>query len=261
MAICSLSRTRLKCRIAAFLSPLLVTKQDEQQYQYTPLKTNQIRLLKLHPGQPGSQIECTIKAVDLLACDDFNSENTNDKDWEWFHAVSYAWGKGARSVKIKCNGLVAYISQTLADALQTFREKDDLILWIDALCINQNDIRERAAQVKLMDLIYFKARRVRIWLGRDDEADAVHSAEGAADLIKTFAELWNSCRDGDICEVSERLFQDPDIALLPQWEGIRRLYQRPWFSRVWVVQELGLAEDATFYSGQGDAKQHKHAND
>lgn len=129
-------------------------------------------------------------------------------------------------------------------------------LWADALCINQKDDDERAAQVKLMGLIYFKAQRVRIWLGRDDVTEGDLSARVGIDLIKQYSQLYEACApDSDgakVSALSEQLFKDPIIADSLQWAVLRRLFKRPWFTRVWVVQELGLSRNATYYCGDSE---------
>jgi hypothetical protein len=126
-------------------------------------------------------------------------------------------------------------------------------LWIDALCVNQQDKIERASQVKMMGLIYFKARRVRIWLGHDDEPTGFYRAHIAIDLIKEYAKLYESRYPDptgeNVSALSKKFFQNPKVTQLRHWLAIRRIFERPWFTRVWVVQELGLARDATFYCG------------
>ena len=142
----------------------------------------------------------------------------------------------------------------MADALERFRgTQDPIILWADALSINQDDIHERAAQVKLMGLIYFKSRRVLIWLGKDDDINDPYRAQVAIDMIVKFSRLYNSCfpdpTGEKVAALREKFIRNPAFIHLRQWEALRRLFRRPWFTRVWVVQELGLSRAAKFYCG------------
>jgi hypothetical protein len=237
---------------------------------YVPLEEKQIRLLRLHPGTPDSQITSELRAVDLLAYDDIAAESSI-QGWERFDAISYVWGDSKRTVEILCtyliicpitasflivlgNGVGIAVRANLADALRQFRDPHEpQVLWADAICINQRDNHERAAQVKLMGLIYFKARRVRIWLGRDNEEQEGPGVSQAIRLIKDYSRQYRSCNPdpgGSKLEVlSRHLLTDPDPMQLSHWASVRRLLKRPWFTRVWVVQELGLSRHADFYCG------------
>ena len=94
---------------------------------------------------------------------------------------------------------------------------------------------------------------MRIWLGKDDEIEEPYRAHHAVDIIQKYNGLYESCRPdpgGKKLQVlSETLFSEPGYAQLPHWTALRRLLARPWFTRVWVVQELGLSRDAVFYCG------------
>ena len=141
------------------------------------------------------------------------------------------------------------ITISLADALRRFRNEAHVrVLWADALCINQKDNGERASQVQLMGLIYFKAHRVRIWLGQDDEP--TYRACHAASLVKKFAHPYRSRLGITSRDVSEELLRQHKDSENLYWAALHRLLERAWFKRVWVVQELGLSRRATFYCGE-----------
>lgn len=237
---------------------------------YVPLEEKQIRLLRLRPGTSDSSVTCDLHTVDLLAYDDIAAESSI-QGWERYDTISYVWGDPERTVMITCtpsivrsiaasplimlgNGFDVAVRANLADALRRFRDPHRAqVLWADALCINQSDNHERAAQVKLMGLVYFKARRVRIWLGRDDKDYEHHRPGQAIRLIKDFSRQYGSCNPdpgGKKLEVLSRsLFDDPESTRCSHWTSMRRLLERPWFTRVWVVQELGLSRQADFYCG------------
>jgi hypothetical protein len=102
MSICSLSGTQLKRRITSLLPAEIFSPRGVPRYRYTPLEANQIRLLKLHPGEPGSRLQCTLKVVDLGAYSDINTDS-DIKDWVRFYAISYCWGTDKKSVEILCS--------------------------------------------------------------------------------------------------------------------------------------------------------------
>lgn len=98
--------------------------------------------------------------------------------------------------------------------------------WLDAICINQNDEKEKAIQVSLLWKIFGDAESVLVYLG---EADGYTKIAAAA--FRQFVEL--------------RLTQIPDAKL----RAITTIWQRPWFSRLWRMQEAVLARKILFICG------------
>ena len=85
-----------------------------------------------------------------------------------YDALSYVWGSIHNSVTITCDGHDLDITLNLHDALQQLREDGlDGFLWVDAVCIDQGNLDERAKQVRMMRQIYNHAEMVYIWLGRE----------------------------------------------------------------------------------------------
>lgn len=88
-----------------------------------------------------------------------------------YTALSYCWGSTADTRHlIRINGLSFAVSRRLHDALCFIRDFKDGLFWIDAICINQNDLPERAEQVKIMHRIYERAHKVIVWLGASYES-------------------------------------------------------------------------------------------
>ena len=127
-------------------------------YQYTPLQSQRsLRLIALQLGSNPAPVAVSLK------------EGCIDDDLS-YEAVSYTWatedGNDERTNMILCDG--AYIRVTLKGeaVLRRFRDSAaERILWVDAICINQEDTIERGQQVQLMGIIYSKASQVLIWLG------------------------------------------------------------------------------------------------
>lgn len=140
-----------------------------QQTDVESLHTLRIRLLELLPARrKSSPIRCRLNTVRLSnACD--------------YEALSYCWGDPSPSTHIHLSSAPDSDSQlfsvgpNLHSALRHLRDaKVSRILWIDAICIDQNNEREKPTQVKSMGEIYGRATQVVIWLG--EEADKSHKA-------------------------------------------------------------------------------------
>ncbi|KAL8668607.1 MAG: hypothetical protein Q9168_006769 [Polycauliona sp. 1 TL-2023] len=185
-----------------------------------------LRLLTLVPGIPGSRIVCQLDKSTLCQC---RGE---------YEALSYVWGEATLTHMIFINGHHVSVTQNLVQCLHQIRHvSKPRRLWIDALCINQKDIQERNDQVKLMGAIYKNASRVLVFLG----IEAEHSAD-AMSLLIPIGRLAQEDHDG-----LEALLKDD--ALTTSWQGLQRLFRRPWWGRAWIVQEYAVARDAVFLCG------------
>ncbi|KAF2851620.1 HET-domain-containing protein, partial [Plenodomus tracheiphilus IPT5] len=112
-----------------------------------------IRLVDLSPGSNDEELYCHIRHSPL-------------KNGIKYEALSYTWGSPDRVHKIQCGEDYLQITITLKEALLALRLPGKRrTLWIDQLCINQEDIQERNSQVKIMHLIYKHASRTVIFLG------------------------------------------------------------------------------------------------
>lgn len=155
-----------------------------------------------------------------------------------YEALSWCWGTGLRdcAILIRQDGIHYRLptSQQLTVALKYLRlPKDNRVLWVDAICINQDDDAERNHQVQLMAQIYTFASQVCIWLGEEDD----HSAAAIKFIKEEIMKL------GDIGHLVSRKNAS-------SWHALLQLMQRPWFSRRWVIQEIALAREAMLYCGQ-----------
>jgi hypothetical protein len=211
-------------------------------YQYNPLEGSRyIRLVELFPGKEEEVIHCALRHVSL------DSEPN-------FEALSYVWGDPEDVQYIICDGCKLNITANLGQALRAFRPEADesvRVLWIDAIAINQQDLEERSAQVQLMDTIYGLATSVPIWLGpADDETkeayDMIAQISTAFKRICVTPEYIEATRRGDKFSIKD--FNIPD-ANEGGWPSLTKLLQRPWFDRVWVLQEAILAQKALIKCG------------
>ena len=121
----------------------------------------------------------------------------------------------------------------------------DTPIWIDAICINQGDLSEKAQQVAIMGCVFFEASRAHVWLG----LDPCHPTGDAATLIRDIAHhsRTQSIRvEHPVSRMQLAAIYAPvvEISKSAHWDDLCCLYDRPWFSRLWVVQEVCLAKAA-----------------
>lgn len=210
-------------------------------YQYAPLKESkgEIRLLELYPGGLGEDIECSIRHATLASTLEYT-------------ALSYTWGDPKIRKAIVVDGQTLEVTVNLFDALRYLRSsRKTQTLWVDAVCINQGDMNERSKQVLRMRDIYTFAKTVKVWLGPADDDDraamALVKSLGAAvsDPEEALAQGFNEYGQ-EFMEIFERV--DPEIV-----RALGQLFKRPWWTRVWVVQELSLAKQQAAIVRCGDA--------
>ncbi|EMT64801.1 Heterokaryon incompatibility protein 6, OR allele [Fusarium odoratissimum] len=148
------------------------------------------------------------------------------------------------------------LRESLHEALWHLRRPDeDRMLWVDALCIDQNNIKERGHQVNRMGEIYKKADRVIIWLGYVS-GNAVKLKSGIDMFEKNlplnafsqwpredirWKQKWKEVEAGLGVSYQEELV-----------DGLQTFMKKPWFSRVWILQEVANAKRATVKCNLGE---------
>jgi Heterokaryon incompatibility protein (HET) len=163
-------------------------------------------------------------------------------------------GDAGRTFRVKQQPHVLAISYNLSVALQHLRlPQMARTLWVGAICINQDNLDERSEEVSKMGLIYGNARRVVIWLGQEsrDSTQAIEALRSIGEDVHI-----RDTRYGFTCgtkqgSVTHQLEYDHPAsrAKVLSWIAIRNLLNRPWFTRLWVFQEIGLASDAVVVIG------------
>ncbi|KAI1193673.1 heterokaryon incompatibility protein-domain-containing protein [Nemania serpens] len=225
------------------VKPRSETKPAESSL-YQPISSkNEIRLLTLEPGQRDDDIQCTLSNVKL--------------SWRTrFEALSYTWGDPKITTPIKLAGHEVEVTLNLHSALRDLRYTDrSRSLWVDAVCINQADVQEKAQQILLMGSIYSRARRVLIYLGATD-SDVNRSVESIKYLNSKMRALHVErymSRLNSLGSWTRVLFDYlPSQKPLPadfDWHLIVHLLQRPWFERTWIIQEAILARQGLVICG------------
>lgn len=194
------------------------------------------RVLILEPGNDNQMISGKLETV-------------NVDEYSDFEAISYAWGSKKKRRPMRCNGVAMRITQNLFEALCRLRHPSERrTLWADAICINQDDTTERGHQVAFMSRIYSRARRVLIHIAGDDQGCAAHVASLVADVDCMVRNTMKDIGPG----THHFPWPDPNVTRLAEDSRcgcLAALSRRPWFSRGWVIQEAGLAQDATIIWG------------
>ncbi len=221
-------------------------KPDLPKYKYKPLNApNAMRLLRLRPASDeNNDIDAEIAEFGLhdhilgAAKPHADGEGTKLS----YEAVSWCWGRGKSDQLLRIHEsdkvYAFYISKNLKSALWALRKNDEVRqLWIDAICIDQKNAKERNEQVPKMDKIYGNACSVCIWLGEPDDQSKL-----AMDFIKNqVLSIWGF----------DKLIENRKMA--QQWAAFITLMKRPWFSRRWVVQEIALSPSGgTIYCGKDE---------
>lgn len=172
-----------------------------------------------------------------------------------FYALSYCWGSASRDKDIVCNGrllnVTAHLKRGILE-LQAIPMLAGCWVWIDQISINQDDPGERSHQVSFMRDIYTRAIRTVVWLGPSDGP-----CEGGYGLSQS---LFDLCQRREysfsytslemrfpIRKLHEELDACPqlDVPRLdsPAWVELYQMLSKPWFSRIWVIQEVALSRE------------------
>lgn len=151
------------------------TTQEPKRFPYRPLHGSTFRILIISPQ---------IEPQGLVICK-FEEASLDRTPCPAYEALSYVWGDSPVTSTIRIfDGKKVYlhkVSKTLDSALRCLRNrKEERRLWVDALCIDQENSNERSAQVKRMRHIYHRASNVCVWLGeKSEDSDCVfHFIEG-----------------------------------------------------------------------------------
>jgi hypothetical protein len=228
---------------------------------HRPLSQDEIRLVVLSPGVFDDPIICQLEHVRLAT-------------HRGYLALSYCWGNPNITTPISLNGCQYPVTSNLDQALRYLRyEHEYNFLWIDSLCINQLDLHERSQQVQRMKDIYLEATRVVVWVGgyapyTKEEVDAafevatrmnerlldamkqVHLGKfGNADTVDVGKFIDAVRNQIGQTYFSNEFINDNSSAL----EILREIIQRPWFSRVWVIQEVAVSKTFEVEGSNGPA--------
>lgn len=219
---------------------------DSISYRSLTMVEREIRLLRID-AKPSSNanenLKCSIEHITL------------GPQAPPYAAISYCWGPNTNQAVMNIDGRDVKVPHSAESTLRYLAQEPGELIWIDAVCINQQDNVEKGRQVAMMKDIYTGAKEVRIWLGNLDN-DVVVKA------INSARSIYHQCmhETNDLADLQLRLygtgpvmgFKYSDKALPEKcdWKALQALYSLPWFTRLWVVQEVALARKAICHTGQ-----------
>lgn len=225
----------------------------EQPFTYSPLPSKGwFRLLSILPSHDeSSEISCELHHHELSTC-------------PHYEAISYTWGNEDATKRLLVNGTVFKVRPNLHAALKAFRKPHEAkLIWVDAVCINQQDQGERNRQVLQMNQIYSQAQAVDVWLGTADT-----TSDAGVTFLKTFYTLvfqdtshqQSPSRDARTATIYPdstpfHEFYAPILKLLDDPEALTAfnhavtLLTNSWWRRIWTLQESVLCPNVICWSG------------
>ncbi|KAJ4255533.1 hypothetical protein NW762_009530 [Fusarium torreyae] len=244
---------------------------------YSRLPEGHFRLIKLLPGNWDGPLEAELFEADR------NSSYT---------ALSYTWGKNRRlSKEVVLNGVPRGITINLDLALRALREANPVIIWIDALCIDQDDVADKSQQVGFMHQIFHWATHVRAYVGehlsydvllkqlgpsesfqfsqnQEEAWEEIHTALSELEIGRSLelslhqrckcifgllTALANPCLFARL-KTMHLFSQEPSRAMQTKqrnlFEWLRMFVIAPWWDRMWIIQEVGVARKLLLSHGK-----------
>ena len=214
-------------------------------YVYEPLDTAEeesfhIRVLELLPASDiCDSVQFKLHTVPFDATPDYE-------------ALSYCWGESIDSTPIYHDEKVFHARINLVQALQRFRLDDrSRFLWVDAICIDQSSSAEKNHQVSRMDQIYQRSSCTLIWLGCGD----ISNCRGL-ECVQILLNIKEHLEKDDPENISSKALTKYKIASMdnPIMRAFLTLQSNPWFTRVWIIQEVAMASQATITLGASTVK-------
>ena len=199
-------------------------------WQPLNIAQREIRLLLLDPSSEfAAPLSGRLSTVSL-----------NDKPS--FDAISHAWGRASDIRTLSLDGKVLMITIEVEACLRHLRHKAYIrALWVDAVCIDQQDLMERGSQVEFMRYIFRQAAVVHVWLGyRTRQIEELMEDIARAPSSEHYAKnIW----DADAKQAHRSL--DLEVSLL---------LSQDWWSRLWIRQEVALAKIVRLHYGKNSAE-------
>jgi Heterokaryon incompatibility protein (HET) len=232
-------------------SPVVTASESSHEsYRFQPLDLTcqQIRLLRIEPSS------------DIFSCSLHNVTFSTDSKLR-YKALSYTWGPPLPTCTVLVNGKPFLIRENLYHFLDTLRGEDTELqrffsrkrvgatdlFWVDQICIDQLNPLEKNHQVNFMGQIYSNASEVLLWLG----ATADGSNEAMNLLSKEYSysisrECWvRFGRRNQVTKGKDGLH----FTTYGERRALTALFSRPYWQRLWVLQEILLASRVVIYCG------------
>jgi hypothetical protein len=222
-------------------------QKEESDFKYKAVsldrKEKEIRLLTLEPGEWSETISGTLSS--------FTLDNVPSYD-----ALSYVWGNPAFTKNILLDGYAFPVTINLECALRYLRpprrsSREPRVIWIDAICIDQQNLEERSSQILLMRQVFQSAKTVLVWLG-----EATNQSRAAFQLIQKASLGIDKDLERYVYRDFWSVLPRPLPILLREESSrvglngvILDLSPRPWWTHVWVIQETAVSSKVLIICG------------
>ncbi|PSN69931.1 hypothetical protein BS50DRAFT_300268 [Corynespora cassiicola Philippines] len=232
---------------------------------YQPLPTDtSIRILRLEEPN-GALLSLHVSILELEA-----------RDIPPYTCLSYTWGSpyppshpfsarydarvdpNASELFVLVDGREMQVTRSLYEALHSLHQDQAghlEAIWIDAICIDQRTpegLVERGKQVAMMDRVYASAKHVLVWLGPAQQEVAVAMVSAFRHLASVDTNTFEiASMNGELDIMLPETYEKLGIPAISYniWTHIRNMFERAWFSRMWVTQEAALAQSLSFHLG------------
>ncbi|GME48604.1 HET-domain-containing protein [Neofusicoccum parvum] len=204
-----------------------ISEDGDFHHDILDYKQKSIPVLKILPSRRKTPVRCVLEETTIGRAK--------------YTCLSYRWGdRGANNPTIEVNCKTFHVHQNLFDFLKVARQSNRRrTYWIDAICIDQQNIHEKNHQVRLMGEIYKHAEDVVLWLGEGDQVseDVIAFINSTRDYIK---------RTADVEKIWENLGNRSWDGF---WEAYAQVCKNEYWRRAWIVQEVVLARQKTILQG------------
>ncbi len=210
-----------------------VSQTNNGQVEFNP--STHIRVIVVEAGVRGGPISARFQIC--------NIHGQHSVEWE---AISYTWDGQRPTHEIEIDGEIVRVTRNVFRILEDLRLREGRrFLWVDAVCISQDDPDEKSQQVALMRWIYQEALAVIIWLDVDGMEDAAAAVSSAANWMDAMPRPVSPPTSKPL--MSLFISENPDV----EWHSpFHRMMTVKWFRRAWVVQEATLAKTLLVHLGQ-----------
>ncbi|EGO58312.1 hypothetical protein NEUTE1DRAFT_42181 [Neurospora tetrasperma FGSC 2508] len=216
---------------------------NQYKHQRIDLSTDAIRLVRLLRGNRRDPIQCELFETFL-----------HQVEGVPYEALSYVWGDSPVACEIVINDRRSLVKENLHMSLLALRQTyEDRVLWIDAICIDQSNDKEKGHQVGQMRLIYECAQRVMVWLGPSNlEIDFLMNTTARWDYQarqQPGAQHKQSWIDSWTTFTADETGLYKEEVTARRRSSLEEILDRPWFRRVWILQEVASANKVTILCG------------
>lgn len=208
------------------------------EFSYKPLDTGDIRLLMLFPGEQDVPLRGVVYRCPLLVA-------------TGFQAISYRWESDDLTHSLWTPEGTIRLTASLDAALRCLRHENlPLVLWADGICVNQRDKDEKSFQIRLLAQVFQRATCVLVCLGSDKNSDCAMETLmqiRVYDALSKVGEEWPK----DLAQVPAQ-WRKKNIPRAddPIWDDISALFERSWFTRSWIIQEVVVATSVRVVCGK-----------